>query len=521
MSKRVSITMLLFFLHILIFLGSCNPKHDEAVEVLTPVESQPLFNQTPGAVATSTPSSTSTLVATSTEASIPFNTLIPTSIPIEGVIGLSPEGPWFVYQKENGQLYAVNADGLSVNPLGVFAYGWSKPYVGSLSNGLLAVMVDGEGELSHSVDIILIEFPNLEVKRRISLLAFWEPTGDFDSIPKPYSGIMSEPRWSPDGRYLAFVGSIDGPSADLYVYDSTFDQIRRLSSGDNHAEDPLWSPNGHWIIHQEVSDSLGPIVDSLWAASTDGDEMKWLFSPEQGWEPWILEWIGEDSFICILRSAGGEQIIRYVDISNGTVAILFPEYLRGAPSVDPMTGVVAFSPMLGVLGVDPILKENGIYIVSPFSTTPKLVIKDDWGSRWDMGTGQFITHEQCSDDPSSVIVFNYVGHTSCEVIKRNDKSPNDRWRLEFDSPPFFGSSSEIVVFDLNGNQIGVIPDIKDGVVFWEQDETGFFIIDDDSLFHVELPSLDVLLVDTNVVSEGRYIFLAPPNLPKLTFVDKK
>lgn len=255
MSKRVSITMLLCFLSLFIFLGSCNPEHDVTVEVLTPVESQPLFNPTPDDVTPATPSSTSTLEATSTEASIPLYTLTPTYIPIEDVIGLSSEGPWFVYQKENDQLYAVNADGTSVNPLGVFAYGWSKPYVGSLSNGLLAVMVDGEGELSHSVDIIHIEFPNLEVKRRISLLAYGESTGDFDTGPEgPYSGIMSEPRWSPDGRYLAFVGSIDGPSADLYIYDSTINQIMRLSSGNNHAEDPLWS--GLWIRKVCVSSEV-------------------------------------------------------------------------------------------------------------------------------------------------------------------------------------------------------------------------------------------------------------------------
>ncbi len=453
MSKRVSITMLLCFLFLFIFLGSCNPEHDDVIEALTPDVSQLLFNPTPGAVATAIPSSTSTIVTTSTEASIPFNTLTPTPIPIEDVIRLSPEGPWLVYQKENDQLYAVNADGISANPLRVFAYGWSKPYVGSLSNGLLAVMVEGEGELSHSVDILLIEFPSLEVKRRISLLAYGESTGDFDSGPEgPYSGIMSEPRWSPDGRYLAFVGSIDGPSADLYVYDSTFDQIRRLSSGKNHAAHPLWSPNGHWVTHRELS-ADGMSVESLWAASVDGKEMEWLFSPEQGWEPWILEWIGDDSFISIMRSAGGEQIIRYVDISNGTVAILFPEYLHGAPSVDPKTGVIAFSPTLGVLGVDPILKENGIYLVSAFSMNPKMVIEDIWGSRWDKGTGQFFTYEQCGDDLNAFIVFNSEGRTSCEILKRNDISPYGRWRLEFDAPHFKSSSEIIAHSDESGHRI--------------------------------------------------------------------
>ena len=519
MYKRVSITMLLFILQTLIFLVSCNSELDVSSEVITPDESQVLFDTTPVGVSSATPSSTRNSIATSVDNVFPSNTATPASTPTEDVIELSSEGPWVVYQEENGQLYAINSDGTSTNQLNVVADGWLKPYEGSLSNGLLAVMVEGEGALSQSIDIIFIEFPSLEVKRRISLLSYWESVGDFDSGPEgPYGGIMSEPRWSPNGRYLAFVGSIDGPSADLYVYDSTLDQVRRLSSGKNHAEDPLWSSNGHWIVHKEVSHFHGPTVESLWAASIDGKDVKWLFSPETSWDIWILEWVGEDSFISILRNAGGEKTIRYVDISNGTATMLFSQHLFTVPSVDPSTGVVAFSPMLGVLDEDPILNENGIYLVSPFSMNPKVVIEDVLGGRWDNGMGQFITHENCGDDPSSFIVFNSEGRTSCEILKRNEISPGGHWRLEFDAPPF-ELSSEINVFDLNDNPIGVVPGIKDGEVFWVSNETGFFMIEDHSLYHIELPSLEVFLVDTNVASEGRYLFLAPRNLPKLTFVD--
>jgi hypothetical protein len=56
---------------------------------------------------------------------------------------------------------------------------------------------------------------------------------------------------SPDGRYLAFVAAIEGPSSDLYVYDSLNDTIERKSSGPNQAADPIWSPDGTGIIHYE------------------------------------------------------------------------------------------------------------------------------------------------------------------------------------------------------------------------------------------------------------------------------
>jgi Tol biopolymer transport system component len=37
--------------------------------------------------------------------------------------------------------------------------------------------------------------------------------------------------WSPDGRYLAFAGQMDGLSSDLYVYDIESRTVERLSDG--------------------------------------------------------------------------------------------------------------------------------------------------------------------------------------------------------------------------------------------------------------------------------------------------
>ena len=501
-SKRIPYLVLLYML----LLVSCHSTPPSMIKITAPIEPQPESSPTPEMEIT----------ATSTLTFLPSPT---PSKPIESTISLSPQGPWLVYQKEDHLLYAVNANGTGITTIGDSSTG-TYPYTGSESSGLLATMIDGK--YSFSVDLVLIEFPDLQQKRRIALYSYWEtePENNLD-LNIPMEASSSDPKWSPDGSQIAFVASIDGPSLDLYLYDSTLDQIKRLSSGDNHAADPHWSPNGEWIVHSEVSEFNGWLVEALWAASADGKQMKWLFAPEGSWTPWILEWVGEDSFICILRSSGGEQIIRHVDISDGTVTILFPEYLHTIPAVDPITGAVAFSPMLGVKDVEPMLNQNGIYIISPPSRQITLVVQDKWGSYWDQGTNQFVTIVSCVEEPDGYIVFDGDGNTSCESLQRIEKSPNSRWQLVFDSHPFFSeASTQIRVFDKSNNQVGIVPNIKNGDVHWLPDESGFFILEDDSLYHVELPSLTVRLIDRDVVPEVPNYFLTPRRLPNITFVSR-
>ena len=59
--------------------------------------------------------------------------------------------------------------------------------------------------------------------------------------------------WQPGGRYLAFVGAMDGPTADLYLYDTESGEIRRLTDGDVQAVFPTWSWDGEFILLYGVS----------------------------------------------------------------------------------------------------------------------------------------------------------------------------------------------------------------------------------------------------------------------------
>ncbi|MFQ3634156.1 TolB family protein, partial [Roseiflexus sp.] len=78
--------------------------------------------------------------------------------------------------------------------------------------------------------------------------AIWiAPTGG--GLPRRFtSGIRdTSPRWSPDGRWLAFVSARGDDVPQLYVLRRDGGEARRLTSLPQGVSDPAWSPDGRRI----------------------------------------------------------------------------------------------------------------------------------------------------------------------------------------------------------------------------------------------------------------------------------
>jgi dipeptidyl aminopeptidase/acylaminoacyl peptidase/CubicO group peptidase (beta-lactamase class C family) len=75
----------------------------------------------------------------------------------------------------------------------------------------------------------------------------WELALD-EATPRrlTYGGTASSPRWSPDGRWLAFLASEDGADGppQLWVLPATGGAPQRLTDLDRGAGVPVWSPDG-------------------------------------------------------------------------------------------------------------------------------------------------------------------------------------------------------------------------------------------------------------------------------------
>ena len=72
-------------------------------------------------------------------------------------------------------------------------------------------------------------------------------------IGKP--GEYMAPRLSPDGKQLAL--PIDqGGTSDIWVYNQQRDTMRRLTSGGGYYSDPVWSPDGQYVVFGSYADGM-------------------------------------------------------------------------------------------------------------------------------------------------------------------------------------------------------------------------------------------------------------------------
>jgi Tol biopolymer transport system component len=60
------------------------------------------------------------------------------------------------------------------------------------------------------------------------------------------------PRWSPDGRWLAFMALLPGKPWRIFTVSSSGGVLREASMGTDNQGAPTWSPDGKWLAHGNV-----------------------------------------------------------------------------------------------------------------------------------------------------------------------------------------------------------------------------------------------------------------------------
>jgi TolB protein len=111
----------------------------------------------------------------------------------------------------------------------------------------------------------------------------------FPEEPIGFSTIDSEPAWSPDGQWIAFVhGTMPNDGIYLIRPDGTENQLWHTEMADS----PAWSPCGQWIAFSQNA--------QIWKKKVDGDSLTQLTFEGRNFFPvWnsMGDWIAFDAFI--------------------------------------------------------------------------------------------------------------------------------------------------------------------------------------------------------------------------------
>jgi hypothetical protein len=162
------------------------------------------------------------------------------------------------------------------------------------------------------------DYPDIFTKAAVQLS---QPDLTADTLRNAFIlGITQSLDWSPDGRYLAFAGQMDGLSSDLYLYDSETGSIKRLSSGPEEVQWISWSPDGKWILDGS-SYSVGEGMQfNIYATSVDGATINQL-SKGTPQSVTSSDWLDDHTYFDSNGANGpGSYDLKLVDLNTGSTS---------------------------------------------------------------------------------------------------------------------------------------------------------------------------------------------------------
>ena len=155
--------------------------------------------------------------------------------------------------------------------------------------------------------------------------------------------------WSPDGTRLAFVGLMDGPSAEIYIYDTVTEQIKRVSTDDAQNYWPSWSPDGETLLYLGTDFfGVGAGFDTtgFWSARGDGTNVTKLYIPGGGSEE-IAGWLDDITSLLSTWGGGGTKNLRLFDTVTTETTLLSEDAIIGAVT-DSWRGAAMFADSTGL-----------------------------------------------------------------------------------------------------------------------------------------------------------------------------
>jgi hypothetical protein len=469
--------------------------------------------------------STATLGLGATSIWTPFPTLTPTTkLPLAPTLTVTPypplavTGPYLVYivklpdGRQAVRMLDANDSGRKTIPLLEGAHVEYVPDSLSPDGEWLAFYTGSVEQEPYDLRLNLIHLPDGEVYTVTQLLSDDYPNNfetiaenikqndpdaygylTIDELAQGIRGLFQEGiysvGWSPDGRYLAFAGQMEGLSSDIYRYDVQSKTILRLTDGPEQINSLYWSPDGKWILHEACNHPMNPgWAPNLYAARFDGGQTKKLFEYFPLWG-----WLSATTYAVYHNENGpGRYDLRFVNIETDQTVFYWPDSFE-AFVIDPQFNIIAIDGMPWK-NQDLII---GTYLIYP-SGSKKLVL-EGFHNRLAFRGGEihrfvgvdFALGTYGIDSNGSVTKIS-------EASGNIDIAPNYQWMLMFSVYP--DDLQNIDLYSKSDEFVRHISDDYPERIIWRPDSQAIFYRVGTALYYVALPDGQPTLVDNNILT---------------------
>lgn len=274
-------------------------------------------------------------------------------------------GPWLLIESSQG-LWAANPDGSGLQQLTTVNYwrGELRQAIQPAGNHVVFV-TPGNYNFEHMA-LNLLSLPDGQITKITDLTSpsteAYADSGPGDSGFEALRAIGESISyaWSPDGTQLAFSGAMDGPSADIYLYNIQSDTITRVSQDPAQDFAPSWSPDGNHLLYlaaESFGTGAGWAMSGVWTANSTGGNATQLFSSDSGGEE-VEGWLNNTTvLLAAWDQPCGLQNLRLINLDTNQTTVLNSDCFNSA-AADGEFGTALFSNM------------NGIYMLTNDDLTP-------------------------------------------------------------------------------------------------------------------------------------------------------
>jgi len=344
--------------------------------------------RTPTITLTPRPSRTPTGSPAPTKTPRPSFTPGSTPTPVTTLLSDVPKELWLLTRSED-ELWvsAPDGTGMSLLETAEIVSPQNLSRMAAPQGGHIAYVTIDDEARTFSLTLKIVHLPDGELVKEISLISpnFEEGEEEGERSPEAALAITEQQAvaWSPDGQQLAFIGVMEGNSADLYLYDLRFDSVTRLSSEPDQAFAPDWSPDSRYIVYfgAEFFGLEGTYeMTGAWAARpNESGGVIDLYEPESGGEV-LVGWSDLREFVVSSYDVDCEFYnLRLVDIETQKITTYY-EGCHTDAALDPETRGVMFT-VSEDLSTGCVCQEQdsepGVYLIPNGRGLPRLVKEEN------------------------------------------------------------------------------------------------------------------------------------------------